>query len=352
MTAILDDITSRPLDTKVLVTDSASSSHQVSAIRALGAVVDPTIEAELIDDWCPYTVDEINLCIESLDPTKYTFRGCYASLLHAGNGTRRFICALLNLATQLQICASSWCERVYNPVRKKGPTVVVSLQCLRPISQGTEMAALCDALFLLRHRRKLEDFWGPCQGGGRAETLSFALAQLLLCQLRRACQLPTIINFADLWAGFDTIPTCDILLGAFHAGIVGKAWMQLDDELRLDKCRVRLDHAISAPFTVVDGVAQGKKASVHKFNTAATFIKDYISQRILGAAIPTGTWQHRALQHAEHIKPARYGQHDASWGPRLARDASAARISVRSFAGEVAKLAFYADRVACVHPRD
>ena len=131
-------------------------------------------------------------------------------------------------------------------------------------------------------------------------------------------------------------------------GIVGKAWMQL----QLDKCRVRLDHAISAPFTVVDGVAQGKKASVHKFNTAAAFIKDYISQHILGAAIPTGTWQHRVLQHAEHIKPARYGQHDASLGPRLAPDASAARISVRSFAGEVAKLAFYADRVACVHPRD
>ena len=39
LTAILDDITSRPLDTKVLVTDSASSSHQVTAIRALGAVV-------------------------------------------------------------------------------------------------------------------------------------------------------------------------------------------------------------------------------------------------------------------------------------------------------------------------
>ena len=227
LTAILDDITSRPLDTKVLVADSASSSHQVSAIRALGAVVDPTTEAELIDDWCPYTIDEINLCIESLDPTKYTFRGCYASLLRAGNGARRFICALLNLAMQLQICASSWCERVYNPIRKKGPTVVVSLQCLRPISQGAEMAALCDALFLLRRRRKLEDFWGPCQGGGRAETLSFALAQLLLCQLRRACQLPTIINFADLWAGFDAIPTCDILLGAFRAGIVGKAWMQL-----------------------------------------------------------------------------------------------------------------------------
>ncbi|CAE7363457.1 unnamed protein product [Symbiodinium microadriaticum] len=117
-------------------------------------------------------------------------------------------------------------------------------------------------------------------------------------------------------------------------------------------CDALLDHAISAPFTVVDGVAQGKKASVHKFNTAAAFIKDYISQHILGAAIPTGTWQHRVLQHAEHIKPARYGQHDASLGPRLAPDASAARISVRSFAGEVAKLAFYADRVACVHPRD
>ena len=315
LTAILDDITSRPLSTKVLVTDSTSSSQKVSAIRALGATVDPSTDAVLVDDWCPYTMDEIDLCIQSLDPSKYTFRGCYASLLHAGTGTRRFICALLNLALQLQICASSWCERIYNPIRKKGPTVVVSLQCLRPISQGTEMAALVDALFLLRHRRKLEHFWGSCQGGGRAETLSFALALLLFCQLRRACQLPTIINFADLWAGFDTIPTCDILLGAFHAGIVGKAWMQLDDELRLDRCRVRLDHAISAPFTVVDGVAQGKKASVHKFNTAATVIKDYISQHILGAAIPTGTWQHRVLQHAEYIKPAIHGHHNAALGP-------------------------------------
>ena len=199
----------------------AARRAEVQFIRANGALVEPGSLTKMVDMDQLFSQTEVNTVINRLNKNKKCFRGSYSCMKALGFGGRALVCALQNLSFALGITASEWSLRQTTPIHKKGPLLVHSIVCTRPISQASDMTAVQDGLFLLRHRRKLEVYWGPCQGGGRTEALSFALATYLLVQLRTGANLPTIVNFADIWAGFDTVPV-DICIGAFSAGFVGR----------------------------------------------------------------------------------------------------------------------------------
>ena len=117
----------------------------------------------------------------------------------------------------------------------------------------------------------------------------------------------------------------------------------------MDHCRVRLDNFISSDFAdESNGVAQGKKASVHKFNTAASIVKDFIEESSIGVGIPSCKQCGLVLKQAHSISPANYDAHDIdtafAYAPALAHSLQ----STRAAAKVLATLPAHADRAAAV----
>ncbi|CAE8654281.1 unnamed protein product [Polarella glacialis] len=145
------------------------------------------------------------------------------------------------------------------------------------------MAAVQDGLYLLRHRGRLIEYWGGSQAGGLYDSLTSAASVFLLGQLRMSSGLPLYLNFGDCHFGFDVIDLDEIRWGSFQAGVVGKAWMLLDDCLSMDKVCVAYMHLVSSFFDVCAGIAQGRKASVFNFNTAVKSLHDTIALKSTGS---------------------------------------------------------------------
>ena len=85
---------------------------------------------------------------------------------------------------------------------------------------------------------------------------------LILGQTRMECGLPLWLGFSNEQFGFDVVPKDDILCGVSSEGIVGKAWLLVDDILKMDQARVALQCLKSSWFSLENGIAQGHKASV------------------------------------------------------------------------------------------
>jgi len=240
-------------------------------------------------------MEELEAVVQHINRNKQSYRGCYAMVKADCWEYRLLILALMNACLGLTISVTTWGLRQYCHVRKKAGIIIHDLSQLRPVSQGTEMAAILDGLYIRRNRQKLLDYWGPLQLGGVADALLAALLLLLLCELRLEAGFPTILNFGDIKFGFDGTPQDDIRVGMFRAGIVGRMWMLMDDVLAMDAARVAYVGLISRFFTLAAGIAQGRKASVFHFNTAAVELLQHVKSRTTGVAVPPPLQRHRDI---------------------------------------------------------
>ena len=148
----------------------------ISAIRRGNALVHPVTLAKMSAHDEQFSQSEVDEVIADLHRGSRTLRGSYAAVKASSPGGRRLTCALMNLSLTLQIVASTWAWRLFFHLRKKGPRVVQTVECLRPISLVTELAAILDGLLLARHAGSFTDFWGSSQSGGVYEALSSVLA--------------------------------------------------------------------------------------------------------------------------------------------------------------------------------
>ena len=310
--AILDDLMQRPAEATPLVDVQSHYSHTVvSHIRQSNALYDPELNLR-IEDKCngPYTIHEFEMALKTIKASKVALCGSLAATKAACKGGRALSLALSNCVLMWQVCPEYNAIREINPIRKKGPSLVQKLKCLRPVSQATDLAALQDALWLNRHKDSLIKFWGPSQYGGQYEALAAVICVVLLSQLRTGAHLSTWWNFSDERSAFDVVPKDDIRLGTFRAGVVGASWMLLDDVLRQDAVRVRFMHLMSVWTPSIAGIGQGRKMSLHNFNTAAKFLHDVIESCSLGAGAPLTGVLAGLLHHAEFMSPSTSNAYD------------------------------------------
>jgi hypothetical protein len=118
--AIVSDIQSRPTNAEPVDASSARRLQQLlSDFRHSAALVHPETSEVLVDEWAPYTRDELDLVLDTLDHKKKCFRGCYAAVKAPCAEGRALTLSLHNLSAVLHITATVWARRLYNSIRKK-----------------------------------------------------------------------------------------------------------------------------------------------------------------------------------------------------------------------------------------
>jgi hypothetical protein len=307
MQAIFDDILSRPAAAQPLDAEYTRSLQlKISSIRRSGAQFDPEANCAT----CPGTdegdfcEDELSLVLDGVNASRNAFRSSLAAVKASCPAGRMLTLALMNCSLDWCISATVWGMRQFNPIRKSGPVIVTRLKCLRPVSQASDLAAIQDGLFIVRHREKLLHYWGPSQYGGVYESLAAVLHITLLAQLRMGAGLPLIFNFVDEQSGFDVKGKNDIRLGAFRAGVCGRSWMLLDDILNTDQVRLAFMSLVTSWVHTTAGIGQGRKASSFHFNTAARLFADQISTVSAGVAAHTNRLPATLLREAQRLVPA------------------------------------------------
>ena len=249
----------------------------------------------------------INEILDSLTSSKRWLRGTAAALKAACPQGRTLTGLLVNLAFWLGLTSSFWSLRQICPIRKSGPATVRRLDNLRPISFGSDMAQVLDAVWVRINKSAIESFCGPGQLGGRSDPASAMLAVLHLCQLRRAQGAPTYLAIADLQAAFDLADIPTMLHNISRAGVAGCCWLLMDDILHMDMQVVCLHGYLSAVFSLGQGTAQGRRFSSFLFNAFAANLT-----KALEKAVPQGTcallppFAHQALLQADSVSPAVY----------------------------------------------
>ena len=164
---------------------NCARTRLVSAIRACGALHDAIRDGPVTDDHTIFAAWELDQVISKLKGGSSSLFGSYSSIKATCSGGRHLLLVLVNLIWAFQVLPALSVAREFIPIRKKEPTVVRSISCLRPISMASDLAGVVDGLWLLRVGGKLQQFWGPAQSGGVHEALSLVVGLLLLCQLQQ-----------------------------------------------------------------------------------------------------------------------------------------------------------------------
>ena len=233
-----------------------------------------------------YDFEETTAILSSLQTTKACIRGSFSALkAHATLG-HRVTHALMNLGAAGRVTSSYWAPRAIRHIWKSGPQVIREVECARPISNSTDMSVVQDRLWLSRTRDALDKFSGEFQVGGKSDAISLILAIVIVSQLRFHQGLPTILDFADQKWAYDTASLVCLLLATYEAGVVGGAWLLLDDFMRMDSQFVELRDLRSALFKLEAGVAQGKVWATHVFNALQAWLRDAVE----AAIIPAHAW--------------------------------------------------------------
>ena len=203
------------------------------------------------------------------------------------------------------ITSTHWSLRKIDPIRKAGPKIVRNMVNLRPVSFGTDMAQVQDALWMSRNGKLLERFCGPGQVGGIADPTSLVLALVILSQLREHQGLPTYIALTDLKWGFDLASIDGMLLASFSVGVNGTDWLLLDDILDQDKRVLEMHGILSAVFVLGCGTAQGRRFSVHTFNGLMKIFADDLQHAVVGGTCAVApSFAREVLLAAAHAVPA------------------------------------------------
>ena len=124
----------------------------------------------------PYTNEEVAAAIGRLKAGKSTLCCAVAALKSKVLAGRQVSAGLVNLARHMGITSSLWALRKFTPRHKKGPRVVRSVSCLRPVSICSDMAQLQDALWVGRNQGALQDYCGGEQLGGVSDPVSMVPA--------------------------------------------------------------------------------------------------------------------------------------------------------------------------------
>lgn len=82
-------------------------SAYVSAVRQSSALRDPSTRAQVPPNDAPYTLDDLNQVLSSLNEGSRALGGCYACVMACAPGSRRLTLALMNSCLALQILATS-----------------------------------------------------------------------------------------------------------------------------------------------------------------------------------------------------------------------------------------------------
>ena len=197
---------------------SVATKRRVSSVRQRGGTSGAYVPEEP-----DFMLAELQLVLKSFRKFAATLRCPYAAVISPVGGSRRLTLATCNLFLRNGIVATSCTLREFNHIHKKGPSIIRSIDCLRPISFASEydMAAVMDALVRHRTLPRLRDVWGSSQSGGVHEALANVLAVVLLAQLRFQCGLPLILLFIDLSHAFDEVDKDDMRLALHEAGVQG-----------------------------------------------------------------------------------------------------------------------------------
>ena len=139
---------------------ATAAAQRVSAILFKRARVIPeTGEVDEQGDHV-FSQDELARLLGTVRLSSVTLRGTYAAVKAKVAGSRLLTLALCNLSQRRTILPSQWTMRVFNLLRKKGPSLIRNLDNTRFISITSELAAVHDGLFLRRIRAILEVAWG------------------------------------------------------------------------------------------------------------------------------------------------------------------------------------------------
>lgn len=288
--------------------ESMKSSRAIARIRANGGFQHASQgsrdrDSSLINPEVPFEI--INDIIDSFPSSKRWLHGTAAALKANCAQGRSLTWSLVNLALWVGLTSTFWSLRLIRPIRKSGPQVVRRLVNLRPVSFGSDLAQVLDAVWVRQNKSLIEAFCGPGQLGGRSDPASAILAIVMLCQLREAQGAATYLAIADLQAAFDLADIPTMLLNIFKAGVMGCWWLLMDDILGLDQQVVCLHGFLSAIFSLGQGTAQGRRFSSFLFNAFAVNLSDAIK-----TVVPHGTcalwppFAYQALVDADKIKPA------------------------------------------------
>ena len=104
------------------------------------------------------------------------------------------------------------------------------------------------------------------------------LAIFLLAQARHYQGLPLYLAILDLRWAFDVARLSSMKVACHEAGVFGTDWLLLDDVLDVDRQCVQLHGFLSDTFRLGCGNAQGRRFSVHVFNSLLGWLRDEILQ--------------------------------------------------------------------------
>ena len=102
---------------------------------------------------------------------------------------------------------------------------------------------------------------------GVHDPMSLVLALVLNAQLRAHQGPSTWWAFGDVRWAFDVARVAGMLVACFDASVCGARWLLLDDILTMDSQCLHLHGLLSVVFVLGVGTAQGKRFSVHVFNS-------------------------------------------------------------------------------------
>ena len=173
--------------------------------------------------------------------------------------------ALANLVVNMGLVPSSWMREV-TPIRKTGSGPVRDLGLLRPISYVDDLEGVCDALWLASTRRRLEEYMGERQSGGRYDYVLVVLGVVLALQERQARGLPTYLEVADLYHGYELVWRDAVRMHVRWAGVGGRFWLVLDAALHSEQVRLKIGGMIGEVTQLNRfSIGQGKRSGVHQF---------------------------------------------------------------------------------------
>eukprot|EP00438_Fugacium_kawagutii_P003600 Skav221608 [mRNA] locus=scaffold1698:941151:944102:- [translate_table: standard] len=227
-----------------------------------------------------YSMSDLVDCLVKINKSKKCLKVSFAVILSPNQEMRKLTLALANLSLHVGLTSSFWSLRQFAHIRKSGPKTVRSIKCLRPVSLVCDMAHVIDALWIQRNRQRLEMFAGPCQLGGVSSAILTVLALLLLAQARHHFGLATFLITLDLKWAFDVAPLDCMRLACIQAKIDFQSWLILDDILATDQQCVQLHGLLSSVFILGCGTAQGRRFSVHVFNSMLKWLADAVQAQV------------------------------------------------------------------------
>ena len=267
-------------------TEADQTSRNVTRIRAAGA--HPTalgspcglsVSADPL-----YTDEELTSVLTKLSTSKRCLGMPYAALKAGCQSGKTLTRNLVNFSLFVCLPASRWAIRLATPIRKGGPRIVRRTENLRPISIANDMARMQDALWIQRAASRFETFCGGGQMGGTLDPVTLVLTLILLAQSRHSQGLATYLAFGDLKWAFDLADVPSMKLNCFMAGIVGQAWLLIDDIMDSDTQCIEVHGLMSALFVLTCGTAQGRTFSIQLFNGLLRWLPDEIEKVLAGGA--------------------------------------------------------------------